>query len=256
MEVTLTLILICCLAFFIAGCIDSIAGGGGLITTPTLLMLGVPAHFCLGSTKLASMCGSSVALFTFWQNKQIIEKVALIGAISSFVGGVLGSWLALSIDNQKMTLIMVGLIPVGLAISLLSGVFKIDKEVEEVEGWRWKAILIGITVGMYEGFFGPGAGSFFLIGIHVLLKAGLVKSSGTAKIFNIFANLGAVCTFASAGTLAYSLAIPCAIASILGNRIGAKYAIKIGPKVVRKALYLVISLLMISLIAKLAITNS
>ncbi|WP_304419268.1 sulfite exporter TauE/SafE family protein, partial [Turicimonas muris] len=172
MEVTLTLILICCLAFFIAGCIDSIAGGGGLITTPTLLMLGVPAHFCLGSTKLASMCGSSVALFTFWQNKQIIEKVALIGAISSFVGGVLGSWLALSIDNQKMTLIMVGLIPVGLAISLLSGVFKIDKEVEEVEGWRWKAILIGITVGMYEGFFGPGAGSFFLIGIHVLLKAG------------------------------------------------------------------------------------
>ena len=145
MEVTLTLILICCLAFFIAGCIDSIAGGGGLITTPTLLMLGVPAHFCLGSTKLASMCGSSVALFTFWQNKQIIEKVALIGAISSFVGGVLGSWLALSIDNQKMTLIMVGLIPVGLAISLLSGVFKIDKEVEEVEGWRWKAILIGIT---------------------------------------------------------------------------------------------------------------
>ena len=62
MEVTLTLILICCLAFFIAGCIDSIAGGGGLITTPTLLMLGVPAHFCLGSTKLASMCGSSVAL--------------------------------------------------------------------------------------------------------------------------------------------------------------------------------------------------
>ncbi|WP_300964736.1 sulfite exporter TauE/SafE family protein, partial [Turicimonas muris] len=207
MEVTLTLILICCLAFFIAGCIDSIAGGGGLITTPTLLMLGVPAHFCLGSTKLASMCGSSVALFTFWQNKQIIEKVALIGAISSFVGGVLGSWLALSIDNQKMTLIMVGLIPVGLAISLLSGVFKIDKEVEEVEGWRWKAILIGITVGMYEGFFGPGAGSFFLIGIHVLLKAGLVKSSGTAKIFNIFANLGAVCTFASAGTVAYSLAI-------------------------------------------------
>ena len=180
----------------------------------------------------------------------------MIGAISSFVGGVLGSWLALSIDNQKMTLIMVGLIPVGLAISLLSGVFKIDKEVEEVEGWRWKAILIGITVGMYEGFFGPGAGSFFIIGIHVLLKAGLVKSSGTGKIFNIFANLGAVCTFASAGTVAYSLAIPCAIASILGNRIGAKYAIKIGPKVVRKALYLVISLLMISLIAKLAITNS
>ncbi len=77
----------------------------------------------------------------------------MIGAISSFVGGVLGSWLALSIYNQKMTLIMVGLIPVGLAISLLSGVFKIDKEVEEVEGWRWKAILIGITVGMYEGFF-------------------------------------------------------------------------------------------------------
>ena len=227
MEVTLTLILICCLAFFVAGCIDSIAGGGGLITTPTLLMLGVPAHFCLGSTKLASMCGSSVALFTFWQNKQIIGKVALLGAISSFAGGVLGSWIALSIDNQKMTLIMVGLIPVGLAISLISGTFKIDKEVEDVQGWRWKAVLIGLTVGMYEGFVGPGAGS-----------------------------LGAVCTFATAGTVAYSLAIPCAAASILGNRIGAKYAIKIGPNVVRKALYLVITLLMITLIFKLVTSNS
>lgn len=88
------------------------------------------------------------------------------------------------------------------------------------------------------------------------MKAGLVKSSGTAKIFNIFANLGAVCTFATAGTVAYSLAIPCAAASILGNRIGAKYAIKIGPNVVRKALYLVITLLMITLIFKLVTSNS
>ncbi len=85
-------------------------------------MLGVPAHFCLGSTKTCFHVRLFRRTFYFWQNKQIIEKVALIGAISSFVGGVLGSWLALSIDNQKMTLIMVGLIPVGLAISFYSAV--------------------------------------------------------------------------------------------------------------------------------------
>lgn len=252
MEVTLTLILICCMAFLVAGFIDSIAGGGGLITTPTLLALGIPAHYCLGSTKLASMCGSSMALFTFWQNKQIVSKVALIGVISSFLGGVVGSWLALQISNEKMTIIMVALIPVGLLISLMSGSVKVSEEEKEVPFWRLKAICIGVVVGIYEGFFGPGAGSFFLIGIHVLLKAGLVKSSGTAKIFNISANFGAVAAFATAGTVSYALAFPCAIASIIGNRLGAKYAIKIGPNIVRKVLYFVLCLLLVSLVFKLS----
>ncbi len=251
MELTFHLVLLSMLAFFVAGCIDSIAGGGGLITTPTLLALGVPAHFTLGSGKFASMLGSSMALATFWSGGKVLVKIILVGTISSFIGGVLGSRLALCFDNHTMTIIMVCMIPVGLLISLASGTITVREEKLRMEWLQPKAALIGGVVGIYEGVFGPGAGSFFLIGIHVLIKAGLVQSSGTAKAFNIAANLGAVCSFAYAGTVSYGLAIPCALASICGNRIGAKYAMKIGASLVRKILYGVLFFLLITLVFRL-----
>ena len=90
-----------------------------------------------------------------------------------------------------MTHILTAPSPVGIAPTLFSGSFKLKGEVEGVTGWRWKAAVSGVVVGMYEGFFGPGSGAFFLLGIHVFLKTGLIKASGTAKIYDIFANLGA-----------------------------------------------------------------
>lgn len=152
---------------------------------------------------------------------------------------------------------MIALIPVGLAASLFSGSFKLKGEVEGVTGWRWKAAVSGVVVGMYEGFFGPGSGAFFLLGIHVFLKTGLIKASGTAKIYDIFANLGAqFVPLPLPGTVAYSLAIPCAAVSIVGNRLGAKYAIRLGANIVRRVLYLVIGLLMVSIIAKVVFMSN
>ena len=148
---------------------------------------------------------------------------------------------------------MIFLLPVAILLSLFCGTLKLTEEDLPKKGLWWRVSAIGLSVGFYEGFFGPGAGSFFLIGIHLLLKAGLVKASGTAKAFNIAANLGAVTTFASAGTLYYSLALPCAVASILGNPLGAIYAVKIGPTLVRSMLYFVLVMLLISLITRFVI---
>ncbi len=238
------------IGFFVAGFIDSIAGGGGLITTPMLLTLGVPAHYVLGSAKLSSMLGSATALFTFWRGGKVIPQILAVGTASSFAGGVLGSRLALCFNNETMTLIMIVMIPIGVLISLLSGSIKVREQPLASSHLALKAGSIGIVVGIYEGVFGPGAGSFFLIAIHVVLKAGLIQSSATAKAYNIAANLGAVCSFAVAGTVSLALAIPCAVGSIAGNRIGAKYAMKVGPKVVRTFLYGVIAVLLASLVVK------
>lgn len=249
MDITLTVILVCFVVFFIAGFIDAIAGGGGLITMPVLLLLGVPAHYTLGTGKLASSLGSITALITFWKRGAVIKEVVLLGVITSYFGAVIASATTLLISNEKMTIIMIFLLPVAILLSLFCGTLKLT---EEDRLW-WRVSVIGLSVGFYEGFFGPGAGSFFLIGIHLLLKAGLVKASGTAKSFNIAANLGAVTTFASAGTLYYSLALPCAVASILGNRLGAIYAVKIGPTLVRSMLYFVLVMLLLSLITRFVI---
>ena len=217
---------------------------------PTLLLLGLPAHYTLGTTKLASCLGSVTALITFWKKGKVIKEVVVLGVITSYLGAVGASCLTLLISNEKMTLIMIFMLPLGLLLSFFCGALKLTDEPLPKTGLFWRVSAIGLTVGFYEGFFGPGAGSFFLIGIHLLLKAGLVKASGTAKAFNIAGNLGAVTTFASAGTVVLSLAIPCALASILGNRLGAIYAVKIGPKLVRSVLYVVLFLLLISLIVR------
>lgn len=253
MDITLTVILVCFVVFFIAGFVDAIAGGGGLITMPVLLLLGIPAHYTLGTGKLASSLGSITALITFWKRGAVIKEVVLLGVISSYFGAVIASATTLLISNEKMTIIMIFLLPVAILLSLFCGTLKLTEEDLPKKGLWWRVSAIGLSVGFYEGFFGPGAGSFFLIGIHLLLKAGLVKASGTAKAFNIAANLGAVTTFASAGTLYYSLALPCAVASILGNRLGAIYAVKIGPTLVRSMLYFVLVMLLISLITRFVI---
>jgi hypothetical protein len=250
MDITLTVILVCFVVFFIAGFVDAIAGGGGLITMPVLLLLGIPAHYTLGTGKLASSLGSITALITFWKRGAVIKEVVLLGVISSYFGAVIASATTLLISNEKMTIIMIFLLPVAILLSLFCGTLKLTEEDLPKKGLWWRVSAIGLSVGFYEGFFGPGAGSFFLIGIH---KAGLVKASGTAKAFNIAANLGAVTTFASAGTLYYSLALPCAVASILGNRLGAIYAVKIGPTLVRSMLYFVLVMLLISLITRFVI---
>ena len=118
----------------------------------------------------------------------------------------------------------------GILFTVLTGGFKLTEGELPKDHFWLRVVLIGVLIGFYEGFFGPGAGTFFLIALHVFLKIGMVQSSGTAKAFNIAANFAAFLTFASGAAVCYEIAIPCAIASMLGNRVGAYYAIKIGGK--------------------------
>ncbi len=219
-----------------------------MITVPSLLLTGLPPHYVLGTGKLSSTLGSLTALFTFAQGKMIEMKVAPLGFLASFMGAVIGSWIALQIESALLGKILVFLLPVGLFLSLFCGGVKLTDAPLPTKGLLFKTGLIGLSIGAYDGFFGPGAGSFFLIGLHLLLNMGLVKASANAKVFNLASNIGALCTFATGGAVLYTLAIPCGIASIIGNRLGAKYAMKVGPAFVRKVLFFSLSLLFLTLI--------
>ena len=107
---------------------------------------------------------------------------------------------------------------------------------------------MGFFIGAYDGFFGPGTGSFFIIAQHLVLRMGLVRASATAKVFNLASNAGAFAVFASGGVALYSLGIPCAVANILGNQLGTHLAIRIGTRMVRNFLYVTLCLLLASLI--------
>lgn len=248
MELSLSILLFCPLAFMLAGFVDSIAGGGGLISVPALLLAGVPPHMALGSGKFASTLGSLSALWTFARHHLVVTRIAPLGFVCSFLGAVGGSWLAMQIESELLGRILVFLLPAGLLLSLLSGRSHVREGALPERGLRLRVALMGCLIGAYDGFFGPGTGSFFIIAQHVLLRMGLVHASATAKVFNLASNMGALLTFASGGVVLYALAVPCALANIVGNQIGVRLAIRVGARAVRGLLYVTLSLLTLTLI--------
>ncbi len=247
MELSLAILVILCVFFFLAGFVDSVAGGGGLISTPALLLCGVPPHMALGTGKFASTLGSLTSLWTFARNHLVVLRIAPAGFVSAFLGGMAGSALAMHIDSAMLGKLLVFLLPVGMAISLFSGRL-VSTEGELPERHLWiRVILMGFFIGGYDGFFGPGTGSFFIIAQHIILHMGLVRASATAKVFNLASNAGAFAVFASGGVTLFSLGIPLAVANILGNQLGTRLAIRIGTRMVRNFLYVTLSLLLSTL---------
>ena len=246
-EITLTVTVLCCFAFFIAGFVDAIAGGGGLITVPALLLCGVPPHATLGTSKFASTLGSLTALWTFARNHLVEMRIAPAGFLAAVAGAMAGSALTMLIDSAVLGRVLFFLLPVGLMLSLLSGrSFSMEAPLPERHLWL-RVILVGFLIGMYDGFFGPGAGSFYIIALHLCLRMGLVRASATAKVFNMASNAGAFLMFASGGVVIYTLGIPLAISSILGNQLGVRLAIRVGARAVRGFLYVTLTLLLTTL---------
>ncbi len=248
MEIDIIVILLCAVVYLIAGFVDAIAGGGGLITIPSLMLFNIPPHYALGTNKFACSLGSLTAIWPFLKNKLIALHLVPIGFTAAFVGGAFGSWLALQVSPSTLGTIMAILLPMALVCSLFSG----HKKQKAISPKKEKIYMffIAFLIGTYDGFFGPGTGSFFIIALNMFLGMELVRASGSTKVFNLASNVGALATFASGGVVLYALAIPCAIGSIVGNQLGARLAIKIGVKLVRTFLYVALSLLFGTLLYK------
>lgn len=245
---TITFI-VCIIASFVAGLVDSIAGGGGLISLPAMLLTGVPPHMALGTGKFASTMGTTLALFNFARSNLVMWRIALIGVIFSLLGAYGGSNVALLIDSEFLGKILVALLPIGMAMTLLPKK-EMSGPAEIVTGYKfWLFVpLVSFSVGAYDGFFGPGAGSFFILAFHWVLRMGLIEASATSKVFNLASNVGALIAFLFNGKVWFMLAIPMAIASMAGNWVGSRMAIKAGPSMVRKFLLVSMSLLLLTLI--------
>lgn len=245
----LTTIIVCSVATFIAGVVDSIAGGGGLITMPAMLLMGVPPHYTLGTGKFATSLGTGLALFNFARNNLVLWRIAGMGVVFSLIGAYLGSRLALHIDSAVMGKVLVALLPVGMLVTLIP---KKDSggTVDDVTGYRYWLFVpaVSLLVGGYDGFFGPGAGSFFILAFHWVLRMGLIQASATAKVFNLASNVGSLIAFLISGHVLFALAIPMAIASMAGNWMGSRLAIRAGADMVRKFLLVSLTLLLATLV--------
>lgn len=245
----LSTILICTAAAFVAGFIDAIAGGGGLITMPVLLLTGVPPHMALGSGKLGACIGSGAALLNFARSGLVLWRVALAGLGFSLLGSYVGAMATLYFDSTVMGKVLVGMLPIGMLATLLPRKAQ-ESRPAVLEGTRfWVSVsLTCFLVGMYDGFFGPGAGSFFILGFHYMLHINLLAASATAKVLNFTSNAGSLVAFLWNGKVLFALGLPMAVGSVLGNWLGSRMAIRTGSEVVRRVLMVSLGLLFCTLV--------
>ena len=235
---------------FVAGLIDSIAGGGGLLLVPSLLLAGLPPQTALGTNKFAATIGTSMALFNFIRNRKVVWKIAVYGIAFALLGGFWGSKAILSFDNKIVGKIIVFLLPLAALAVIYPQ--KISPGTKRDRFSRLDLFLripmICFPIGFYDGFFGPGTGSFFILSFYLFLGIGLLQASATTKVLNFLSNLGALLMFLFEGKVIFLLGIPLALANMAGNFVGSHLAIKRGARVVRAFLLISLSVLFASLV--------
>ena len=244
----INLILVCVFTL-IAGFLDAVVGGGGLITIPTLLINfpSVPVPTLFGSNKIASFSGTSIAAYHYSKkikfNYKILISVVICSAIASFSGARLINRIDV---NALKPLIFFILLFIAIYTFLKKDFGNLSEKKRFSEN---KTILIacilGLFIGFYDGFFGPGTGSFLIMGFVSLLGFDFLEASAYSKVINCITNLSAIIVFISAGQFILELAILLASCNIVGNYLGTKMALRKGNKFIRLIFLLIVSIMIL-----------
>lgn len=232
----------------LAGTVDAIAGGGGLITVPALLTAGLPPHLALGTNKGQAVWGSGAALLAFWRSGRIDRAQAVFAFPLGLIGSLAGAQLVLWISPQALRPIVIAML-IGAAVLLF--VKKPARTDDAVTGRAWFAAGLALVIGAYDGFFGPGTGTFLIVGFVALCGRSLIHATADAKVVNFASNLAALGAFAASGSVAWELALPMAAGQLVGGLIGARLAIRGGARLIRAMVVVVSGALVIKLAADL-----
>lgn len=243
-------LLILCPLIFLASFIDSIAGGGGLISLPAYIFAGLPIHTAYGTNKFSSCMGTATAVVNYSRGGCIDISSAVAGSLCAILGSWVGTRLALSLSPRALQICLMVILPL-VGIFILTRRNSGETVIKKPPGLKSKLVLsslIGLVLGSYDGFFGPGTGMFMTIALTGLVHLELIKAVGTTKVLNLSSNVASMVTWLVNGKILFPVAIPCMICSIAGGFLGSRMAIKIGKKFIRPVLILVAALLFIKIV--------
>jgi uncharacterized membrane protein YfcA len=232
---------------FVAGTVDAIGGGGGLLTVPALLAVGLPPHLALGTNKGQSTFGSAAALLRYarsglipWRRARWLFPLGLLGALG-------GARAVLLLRPELLEPLILGLLVLVAAFLAFRRRRTQGEQAAPTPVRERLALVAALSIGAYDGFFGPGTGTFLIVAFVALLGLSLPQASAEAKVVNFAANVAALALFAWKGVVLWTVALPMAGAQLLAGTLGAHLAIKGGDLWVRRVVLGVVLVLVLKL---------
>ena len=242
--------LVCSIAYFFAGIVDSITGGGGLITLAVMLTVGIPVHNIIATNQCAAFVGTGVGAYKFLRSGKIHRSSALITLPFAVIGSYCGARLNLLVPECFLKVFLLVAVPI-IAVFVITN--KSLGEVDRIDEQSGLSIAlcsaaIGLVLGGYQGFYGAGSGVFFMIAYAALLKLDLVRATGNTRFVLAVASITSVITYTASGAVIWAIALPSAVLYSLGSYLGATLAIKKGAGFIRPVMICVVILLIVKLV--------
>lgn len=250
MTLSIGTFLFVCPLLFLAGLVDAIGGGGGLISLPAYLIAGLPMHQAVATNKLSSTCGTTLATVRFIKNKLVNFKLAIPSVISAIIGSSIGAKLSLMMDERIMEYILFVVLPLAAFIVLNKKLFKDNPDAELTLNTKTyiTAVVAALIIGMYDGFYGPGTGTFLIIAFTTFAKISVGSANAQAKVINLTTNITSLIIFILNGQVLFSLGLAAAACNMLGGYIGAGLVINKGSRIVKPTILLVLLLLFLKIL--------
>lgn len=231
----------------LAGFVDAVAGGGGLVALPALLSAGLSPVAALATNKLQGVIGTGVAAFTYWRRGFVALRVLIAAMALTFAGSLLGALVVKGLDTSLLSL-AVPVALIGIATYFAFAPKLTDADSHARLAFPLFVPVMGFGVGFYDGIFGPGTGSFLTMGFVTLFGLGLTRAAGHTKALNLMSNLGALALFLPAGDVVWPVAIVMALGQIVGGYLGARTGIRYGARLIRPLVIVVSVILALRLI--------
>ena len=251
MTLTLLHFVIVCPLVFLGGFVDAVAGGGGLISLPAYLIAGVPPHNAIATNKLSSAMGTTLTTVRFARKGFIPWRQAAVCVVFAFIGSSLGAKLALRLDPEIFTLLMLVILPLT-AIYIYTNK-TMAREREKLPLWQTMAIgsVVAFVIGIYDGFYGPGTGVFLILLLTGLAHYGLKEANGLCKAINWTTNVSSLVVFLLGGRVLLPLGLTAGCFSIVGSYLGAKTFEKKGARSVKPLMLIVVAIFFVKVLAEI-----
>ena len=243
--------LIVCPLVFLAGFIDAIAGGGGLISLPAYLIAGLPPHSAIGTNKFSACLGTTVATWHYARCGFIKWRQVAPAVVMALAGSALGARLALMVDSEIFKVIMLVVLPLTACYVLRRRDLGGDRTPFSTSKTSMIASILALLIGIYDGFYGPGTGTFLMLLLTGVAHVSLNEAAGMTKVINLSTNIAAVAVFLYNGVVYFPLAIVAAVFGIAGNYIGAKYFTRKGTGFVKPVIIVVLTIFFIKVCLEL-----